>query len=459
MNTNLFLKQIEQSNLAVNSLILLQNGRTLVESYRKPYRKDTKQLLFSLSKSVTSIAVGIAWDNGYLSLDDQVISFFPDKLPESISDHLAKMTVHHLLAMNAGHHHNIYSQVAESTDWVGTFLSLDVEHEPGSYYRYSTHSTYMLSAILERATGQKLVDFLMPRLFEPLSISRPTWESCPTGITAGGMGLSLSTADIARFGQMLLNKGEFAGHRVVSEAFLERAVSEQSDNRRDENRIDFAQGYGYQFFLCRDGCFMGNGGFGQLCFVAPKQGIVIATTSGMPSTKELQLLLDLIYEHILKGEDEDGFLVSGEGVLNPEIAGTNRISQPIPESIPELNDACYALDNNPLGIRRLKFALRDKQLDLRLIYEDRERRLVFNFERLAYTQDTFIKDLALHEQEAAICASWLTNTILELTMVYFETPYIVTYTFTFENQRLLFQFHQNVSLGLKECSMIGQILN
>lgn len=334
MNTNLFLKQIEQSNLAVNSLIVLQNGRTLVESYRKPYRKNTKQLLFSLSKSVTSIAVGIAWDNGYLSLDDQVISFFPDKLPESISDHLAKMTVHHLLAMNAGHQNNIYSQVAESTDWVGTFLSLDVEHEPGSYYRYSTHSTYMLSAILERATGQKLVDFLMPRLFEPLSISRPTWESCPSGITAGGMGLSLSTADIARFGQMLLNKGEFAGNRVVSEAFLERAVSEQSNNRRDENRIDFAQGYGYQFFLCRDGCFMGNGGFGQLCFVAPKQGIVIAAAPGMPSTKELQLLLDLIYEHILKGEDEDGFLVSGEGVLNPEIAGTNRISQPIPQSFP-----------------------------------------------------------------------------------------------------------------------------
>jgi CubicO group peptidase (beta-lactamase class C family) len=255
--------------------------------------------LFSLSKSFTSIAVGIARDEGYLDLSDKVISFFSDKLPDPISDNLSQMTIHHLLSMNAGHHENIYGYVAKETDWVKAYLSMEVEHKPGTFYRYSTHSTYMLSAILEKVTGQRLTDFLIPRLFEPLGISKPSWETCPMGVVAGGMGLSIPTERLANFGQMLLSRGMFNGHRIVSEEYINLATKEQSDTRRDEARIDFSRGYGYQFFLCRDGCFMGNGGYGQLCFVAPNKNIVIAATSSFPSMKQLQTLLDLIYEYIL----------------------------------------------------------------------------------------------------------------------------------------------------------------
>lgn len=157
----------------------------------------------------------------------------------------------------------------------------------------------LLAAVIERVTGQNMVDYLMPRLFEPLGIPRASWETCPQGITAGGMGLSLSMDSVAKFGQMLLDKGTYGGRRIVSEQYIERASREQSDNRAGAERIDSAQGYGYQFHLCRRGCYRGDGSFGQLCLVAPEQKIVIAAAASFKSMSRLQVLLDLIFENII----------------------------------------------------------------------------------------------------------------------------------------------------------------
>lgn len=219
-----FFDRIEQNRLQVNSFILLQDGRITARMWRTPYRPDCPQLLYSLSKSVTSIAVGIAVGDGYFQLDDPVISFFPERCPETVSDNLARMTIHDLLSMNTGHRSNIYSAVVSKKDWVKAFLSLEVESKPGSHYVYNTPASYMLSAIICKATGQHLVDFLMPRLFEPLGIERPVWETCPMGITAGGMGLSLTTEDVAKLGQMLLDMGKYDGKTIVSEAYVALAT-------------------------------------------------------------------------------------------------------------------------------------------------------------------------------------------------------------------------------------------
>lgn len=127
-----FFTRMEESDLQINSFMLLQDGKATAQFWREPYRKDKVQLLYSLSKSVTSIAVGIAWDNGFLDLQDKVISFFPDKLPETVSGNLEKLTIHHLLSMSTGHQDNIYSTVAVEEDWVRTFLSLDILNDPGS---------------------------------------------------------------------------------------------------------------------------------------------------------------------------------------------------------------------------------------------------------------------------------------------------------------------------------------
>ncbi|WP_010274245.1 serine hydrolase domain-containing protein [Paenibacillus senegalensis] len=492
-----FFNQIEQLNLQVNTFMLLQNGRATAQFWRPPYRKECPQLLFSLSKTFTSIAVGIARDRGWLELEDPVISFFPDKLPETISPNLAKMTIHHLLCMNAGHQHNIYPYVEREEDWVKAFLSQDVEHEPGTYYRYSTHSSYMLSAIIEKVTGQNLVDFLMPTLFEPLDIPRPAWETCPLGITAGGMGLSLRTEDIAKFGVMLLNNGMYEGNRIVSEDYLKMATAEQSDNRAGASRIDSAQGYGYQIHLCRRGCYRGDGAFGQLCFVAPKENIVVAATSSFKSGGCLQTLLNLIFEHILDPLDKSVTVRKSATVhesttaresatvredymelqsLLAKIGGNPAAAHaPFPAErpaeLPILHDysyrlpmiahnSTYTMSQNSAGIKTIRFLCReDGARKLQLIGHDLNRIIPFDFSKPVHTRDFYHKDLSKTWQEVVIYASLNNESTLVLTLYYIETPYVVTYTFIFKGQAVEFQCDINVSMNNQSMNQSAYSIN
>jgi len=458
-----FLSQIELLNLEVNSFILLQNGKATAQFWRSPYRRDCQQVLFSLSKSFTSIAVGIAWDEGILDLHDKVISFFPDKLPKSISPNLEKMTVHHLLSMNTGHHDNIYGSVVKEEDWVKAFLSLEVTHEPGIHYLYNTHATYMLSAIIQKSTGQSLVDFLMPRLFQPLGITRPSWETCPMGIIAGGMGLSLTTESIAKFGQLLLNKGTYDGRRIVSEQYMNLATQEQSDNRKPGARIDSAQGYGYQIHLCRQGCFRGDGAFGQLCFVAPKENLVIAATSSFESMDQLQTLLDLVYSYIIGRIGEDVPVYVNNNELYKKLASMAYPMPlpgpiPIPFEIPYINNI-FVMGENPLSIERLKFSLQEQQLELQIQYANGKGELYFDFTKPVYFRDFFTKDLADHEQEVVSYVFWEGINTLKLILHYIETPYRVTYTITFNDTEIELQFSQNVSFAATDFTTRGMLLN
>ncbi|MGN7385072.1 serine hydrolase domain-containing protein [Paenibacillus sp. SAFN-117] len=461
-----FFQQIEHSGLGVNSFMLLQNGKATAQYWRAPYRKDCPQLLFSLSKSFTSIAAGIAWDNGLLELEDNVISYFPDRLPDTMSPNLAKMSIHHLLSMNTGHANNIYGLVANAKDWVRAFLSLKVEREPGSFYLYNTHATYMLSAIIEQVTGQNLVDFLMPRLFEPLGIPRPSWETCPMGITAGGMGLSLTTESIAKFGQMLLNKGVYDGQRIVSERYIHLATGKQSDNRMAGDSADFTQGYGYQFHLCRRGCYRGDGAFGQLCFVAPRENLVIAATSSLNGRQQLKALLDLIYEHILDQLDNNHSpSLEDHQVLQQRLASVTYPVpgfQPVPEGVPDFGQRSYLMSENPRGLHKLDVSLKGKQIELQFTHDTYADRLLFDVTKPVHTQGMFEKDLALHRQEVVTYASWLTKNKLKLTLLYIETPYLVTYTLCFKERELELElnYEMNVSLSphTKEFTAAGHCI-
>lgn len=456
------LDEIEQAQLNINSMVLLQDGAVAAQFWRKPYREGIPQLLFSLSKSFTSIAAGIASDNGYFDLQDKVISFFPDKLPKSVSANLAQMSIHHLLSMNTGHHDNIYGKVASQTDWVQAFLAQDVQGEPGSCYRYSTHATYMVAAIIEKVTGENLVDFLMPRLFTPLGIPRPTWETCPLGITAGGMGLSISTEGIAAFGQMLADQGVYKGRTIVSEAYIRQATTEQSDNRleADPDKIDSAQGYGYQLFLCRRGCYMGNGAFGQLCFVAPEHRLVIAATSSMSTMKQLQRFLDLVYKHVLdpvQGGHSNQMTEEGQQLQRRLAEMTYRLPlpQPVPASIPDINQTSYVLDNNPQQLSTIGFTTSVTQIQLQMTQSGQTHNLTFDYTTATMVQHIFIKDLAHHEQQAVTYAVWRDAITLELTLYYIETPYVVTYTISFFGSTIKLHFHINVSFMLEPYTVSG----
>jgi CubicO group peptidase (beta-lactamase class C family) len=202
-----FLKATKESGLEWHSFMLVRHGNVVSEGWWKPFEAPFKHTLYSLSKSFTSSAIGFLVQEGKITVEDQVIKFFPDDIPASPSDNLKAMKIKHLLTMNTGHEKE--ANLRGSTDaWVKTFLAEDVKFEPSSHFLYNTPATYMLGAIVHKVTGQTLEDYLKPRLFTPLSISGYDWEKSPQGLNTAGFGLRVKTEDIAKFGQFYLQKGK-----------------------------------------------------------------------------------------------------------------------------------------------------------------------------------------------------------------------------------------------------------
>jgi CubicO group peptidase (beta-lactamase class C family) len=262
--------------------------------------------LYSLSKSFTSSAVGFAVAEGKLKVADRVVDFFPKQVPSRISGNLKALRVQHLLTMSVGHASDSAPRITHEHDWVKAFLALPIENAPGSAFLYNSGATYMLSAIVQRVTGEKLVDFLRPRLFEPLEALDYRWASCPLGINTGGWGLSATTETIAKFGQFYLQQGAWGGKQRLPRQWVQEATSFKiqqpaapgADLVQLKQNSDWHQGYAYQFWRCRNDAFRGDGAFGQFCLVLPRQDAVVAMTS---STVDMQGLLNLVWQHLLPG--------------------------------------------------------------------------------------------------------------------------------------------------------------
>ena len=294
-----FVDAAESKEHELHSLIVLRHGQVIAEGWRSPYAPEFPHTLFSLSKSFASTAAGFAISEGFFSLDDAVISFFPNDLPEVISPNLEKMRVRHLLSMSVGHSDDNMGELAGREDGVYArgFLARPVPYEPGTHFLYNSSASYMISAIVQKTTGKTLIEFLNPRLFEPLGIDVPNWHNCPQGINLGGWGMSAKTEDIAKFGQLYLQKGFLDGKRILPEGWVEEATRSHVSNG-DDPENDWNQGYGFQFWRCRNGAFRGDGAFGQYCVVMPEQHAVVAITSNVGNMGEV---LNLVWEHLLPG--------------------------------------------------------------------------------------------------------------------------------------------------------------
>ncbi|HEY3556312.1 MAG TPA: serine hydrolase [Kribbella sp.] len=291
-----FVAALDAGESEIQTLMVLRHGQVVLEEAWAPYRLEDRHLLFSVSKSFTSTAVGLAVDAGLLSLDDPVISFFTaDELPETISDNLAAMTVRHLLTMTTGHSKDTVEALSRDRRMVKIFLGLDVEHEPGTVFVYNSGATYMLSAILQRLTGERLLDYLRPRLFEPLGISEATWQVSKEGITVGGWGLSINTESIACFGQLMLQHGVWKDEQLVPAEWFEAATSKQVPNDNEENP-DWKQGYSFQYWRGRHNTYRADGAFGQFCIVVPEYDAVVVVTS---ASRDAQQILDTVWDHLL----------------------------------------------------------------------------------------------------------------------------------------------------------------
>ncbi len=298
-----FIDEANQTIHDLHSLILLRHGKVVAEGYWSPFEPNDPHILNSLSKSFTSTAVGFAVAEGKLKVTDPVISFFPESLPPVISANLAAMQVRHLLSMATGHADDTMQTLLPDKsikNWAQAILLFPVEYEPGTFFLYNTGASYLLSAIVQKVTGQNLLEYLKPRLFEPLGIKNPNWETNAEGIAIGGFGLGITTADIARFGQLYLQQGVWEGKQILPQEWVYQATTSQVASGYPRNStglgMDWKQGYGYQFWLCRYGAYRGDGAFGQFCLVMPHQQAVLAITAALV---DMQPVLDLVWKHLM----------------------------------------------------------------------------------------------------------------------------------------------------------------
>ena len=302
-----FFSAAAKAKLDVHSVMIVKDGAVIYSHWQSKGAPNVPHVLHSVSKTFTATAVGLAIAEGRLNLTDKVVSFFPDKLPNEVSDNLMAMTIRDLLTMTCGHDDGPNQSKRE--EWVKTFLAHPVKHTPGTFYLYNSLGTYMLSAIVQKVTGEKVLDYLTTRLFEPLHIDKPRWDESPQGISAGGWGLYLKTEDLAKMGQLLLQNGKWKGKQIIPAEWVYEMSKKQVESINPGTRLeqaeergmtketsDWMQGYGYQMWRCRPGCFRADGARGQYIIVVPDKNAVIAITSDV---EDLQGELNLVWEKIL----------------------------------------------------------------------------------------------------------------------------------------------------------------
>lgn len=273
-----FLGALQEERCGVHAVMILRRGRTIAKAAFAPYQLEIPHQMYSLSKSITGMAVGLAIEDGLLTLDTKLIELFKDKTPKIHGPRLAQLTVRHLLTMTAGIRFDETGSIRER-DWISAYLSSDFLFAPGEHFQYNSMNSYMLSAAVTRVTGRDLCDYLNERIFRPLGLSDLISERCPEQIVKGGWGMYLSVADMARLGQLFLENGSAVvkGKRVqlLPADYVQAATRPQIVDK------GCPEGYGYQLWFCGwRGSYQFNGIFGQQVFVIPELEMVIALTGG-----------------------------------------------------------------------------------------------------------------------------------------------------------------------------------
>lgn len=272
-----FLRElVGHRGINLHGIMIIRKGYVIAEGAVAPYDLKLWHISHSLCKSITGIAIGMAIEEGYLTLEDRVVDIFKKRFPIFPSLRIKNVTIEHLLTMCSGVNFNETGAVTED-DWVIAFLESGVGKPPGKEFAYNSMNTFMLSAIIKEKTGQGLTEFLTPRLFEPLGIKHIYWEKSPTGIEKGGWGLSITMEDMGKLGQLFLQKGMWKGKRLLSEDWIKEATSKKINT----HSILDSCGYGYQVWMGhRKNSYLFNGMLGQNVLVFPDIQLIIVTTAG-----------------------------------------------------------------------------------------------------------------------------------------------------------------------------------
>ena len=286
------LRELDASkDTEMHHFMALRHGKVICECNFAPYPKGMWHITHSMCKSITGMAIGMLIEEGKLKLDENIYDIFPDHINAFSKIFRPVITVENLLTMTSGVTFN-ESGIVSGNDWLGSFLNASVNGKPGTEFQYNSLNTYVLSAIVTKRTGETLTEYLTPRLFGPLGITKYYWETCPKGITKGGWGLFLCAEDMAKLGQLYLQKGKWNGQQLVSEYWIEISTARHLKTQND------TYGYGYQLWMeQRPGSFEYNGMLGQNVIIYPDMDMVLVTNAGNKEMFQDCIMLNIIRKY------------------------------------------------------------------------------------------------------------------------------------------------------------------
>lgn len=469
-----FLDAVSKSKSEMHSYMIVRHGKVIAEGWWDPYKPDLKHTLYSCSKSFTATAIGFAVQEKLLSLDDKVVSFFPDELPDTVSPFLAELNVRHVLTMTDGQSPDpTFAVTSRDSNWIKGFLATPIVDKPGSKFLYNSLGTYMLSAIIQKVTGQQLITYLTPRLFEPLGITGMDWETDPKGINSGGWGLRLKTEDMAKFAQLFLQKGKWHDKQVLPVSWVEEASSkhilqepEARQSQRDSS--DWMQGYGYQMWRCRHNAYRGDGAFGQFMIVMPEQDAVIALTA---ETADMQEEINLVWDYLLpafKQEklSENNVVVSElrkkEKMLALSAASNTAASRKIIKKV-------FELEPNEMGIKSISFDVTRKNCVVDFKSDSAAYKISFapgkwqkgetNMPGPSLIGRSVKRNSFLYPAKIAAGYSWKEDGDLQLVLRYIESPHSETFNCHFTNDNVEINVAPSLAFGKHSVVLKGKAVS
>ena len=330
----------------MHHFMVLRNGKVICEANFAPYRSRIWHVTHSMCKSITGMAIGLLVEEGKLSLDENIYDIFQKKLNTFNKIFRPKVTVENLLTMTSGVTFN-ESGIVSGNDWLTSYLNSSITGTPGENFQYNSLNTYVLSAIVTERTGQSLTEYLEPRLFAPLGITRYFWETCPKGITKGGWGLFLCTEDMAKLGQLYLQKGKWNDQQIIPEFWVEVSTAKHKES------IEGTFGYVYQLWMeAHPGSFEFNGMLGQNVIVYPDMNMVVVTNAGNNELFQNCVMLNIIRKHFPRNFHPADILPENpcaQTLLNRLTAELENGIQ-APQTLPSLRKGGWK--KNPPGLRR-----------------------------------------------------------------------------------------------------------
>jgi CubicO group peptidase (beta-lactamase class C family) len=448
------IEDLEHKIDAVHSVLVVRHGKVVLEGFWAPYAAGDLHVMYSVSKSFASTAIGIAQQEGRLSVYDPVLSFFPELAPAQPAEQMKAMRVHDLLRMSSGHQNDMNPVIKARADgqWVRAFLESNVENKPGTHWVYNSAASYMLCAIVQKVTGTTVEEYLRPRLFEPLGIERWYWCKSPEGITLGDGGLSIRSEHLAKLGLLYLQRGLWNGRRILDAAYVDQASQRQtSTGGNPDGNWDY--GYGYQFWRCKGTGYRADGAFGQFSFIMPEYDAVVAITSG---TGDMGGVMDSVWQHVLPALRREALPANAaaHGRLQDKLATLSlpvQKGKPSTERAGDVSGRTYSCPDNELGIRSLGIDFGGASATLRIEDADGQHRIECGAGRWQRGVTSFQRRIshqgAAPEQGIAASGAWTDSDEFTAKLCFHESPYTLTGRFTFSKGELFIDFEHNQRWG------------